>query len=250
MNVIGQSAGKSYAYLLGVYLGDGSLSYCGGREKAYFRLGAVDRDFVEMTAHAFEMVTGRKPQINTYAEKRGRDYHAIIKKDADLARRLIADTDEKENLPLKLIQGWPRDWQLAFVSGLMDSEGFVAGNSNRTNRRYYMGFKCTSPWVPDFVVLLQSLGIRIGKVQTEAPRKDGYKAPTRFTIKMQSWIDAGGYFNIARKQKRVETWNEADAYTRRAKFPRRLTSEANMPSPAIAGEDRVRTASRGAEMAL
>lgn len=248
--MIGQSAGKSYAYLLGVYLGDGSLSRCGEAEKVYFRLNAVDRDFVETAADAFELVTGIKPLINTYSEKRGRDYHTIIKKHAPLARRLLSDTNEKESIPLEIIQGWPRDWQLAFVSGLMDSEGFVGANANKTNRRYYMGFKCTSPWVPDFVVLLQSLGIKIGKVQTEAPRKEGYKAPTRFTIKMQSWIDAGGYFNIARKQKRVEEWNEAGAYERRSRHPRRLTSEANMPDPAVAGEDRVRTVSRGTEATL
>lgn len=232
MDVIGQSAGKSYAYLLGVYLGDGSLSRCGDRDKVYFRLNAVDRDFVETAARAVEVVTGRCPTINTYPEKRGRDYHAIIQKDVALAQRLLSDTNEKQAIPLADIQSWPRDWQLAFVSGLMDSEGFVAANStNTTNRRYYMGFKCTSPWVPDFVVLLQSLGIRVGKVQIEAPRKEGYKAPIRFTIKMQSWIDSGGYFNIARKQKRVDEWGEVGAYERRSRHPRRLTSEANMPDP-------------------
>lgn len=227
--MIGQSAGKSYAYLLGVYLGDGSLSRCGEKEKVYFRLSAVDRDFVEAACDAFDAVVGRRPDINTYAERRGRDYHALICKDVALARRLIGDTDEKQRLPLDMIQSWRRDWQLAFVAGLMDSEGFVGANSNPTNRRYYMGFKSTDPWVPDFIKLLQSLGVRIGKVQTEKPRKAGYKAPTRFSIKMQSWVDAGAYFNIARKQERVDAWNEADAYTRRARHPRRLTSEANMP---------------------
>lgn len=231
--MIGQSAGKSYAYLLGVYLGDGSLSPCGEAEKVYFRLSTVDRDFAEATCDAFEAVVGRRPNINTYPERRGRDYHAIICKDVTLARRLLSDTDDKKRLPIEAIQKWPRDWQLAVVSGLMDSEGFVGANSvNPTNRRYYMGFKSTDPWVPDFITLLQSLGIRIGKVQTEAPRKEGYKAPTRFTIKMQSWIDAGARFNIARKQERVDKWNEADAYTRRSRHPRRLTSEANMPDPA------------------
>jgi hypothetical protein len=234
MNVIGQSAGKSYAYLLGVYLGDGSLSYAGNVERATFRLSAVDLDFVEATADAVGVVTGKRPAINVYPEKRGRDVNAITRRDQALASRLLEETEAKQRLPLGMIQKWPRDWQMAVVAGLMDSEGFVAANSNKTNRRYYMGFKCTAPWVPDFIVLLQSLGIRIGKIQTEAPRKEGYLAPTRFTIKMQSWIDAGGYFNIARKQRRVEEWNEAGAYERRSRHPRRLTSEANMPDPALA----------------
>lgn len=231
--MIGRSAGKSYAYLLGVYLGDGSLSYAGNVERATFRLGTVDLDFAQAAADALEAVTGKQPAINTYPEKRGRDQHCISRRDRALASRLLEDTDEKQRLPLGMIQSWPRDWQMAVVVGLMDSEGFVAANGNKTNRRFYMGFKCTAPWVQDFVVLLQSLGIRIGKVQVEAPRKEGYLAPTRFTIKMQSWIDAGGYFNIARKQWRVDEWNEADAYTRRSRHPRRLTSEANMPDPAV-----------------
>lgn len=230
--MIGQSAGKSYAYLLGVYLGDGALTDCGYGPVA-FRLNVVDMDFAEATASALEAVTGKRPNIRTSPVKNGRDNHAITLTDRPLAARLLADTEAKKRIPMDVIAAWPRDWQMAFVAGLMDSEGFVAENrGNPTNRRFYMGFKCTADWVPDFIVLIQSLGIRIGKVQTEAPRKEGYRAPTRFLIKMQSWIDSGGYFHIDRKQRRVTEWGRFGAYERRAAFPRRLTSEANMPDPA------------------
>lgn len=239
--MIGQSAGKSYAYLLGVYLGDGCVTH-GGGDYIVFRLNTVDRDFAEAVASALEIMTGKLPAIIQHPVKRGRDNHAISRADRALAVRLVGDTDAKARLPIELVQSWPRDWRLAFVAGLMDSEGFVGETkANPTNRRFYMGFKCTADWVPTFVVLLQSLGIRVGKVATEAPRKPGYRAPTRFTIKMQSWIDAGGYFNIRRKQQRVEEWGSAPAYERRAKFPRRLTSEANMPdtgqSPVVIESD-------------
>ena len=227
--MIGQSAGKSYAYLLGVYLGDGCVSAYRG-DPIIFRLNTIDMDFAEAAVSALEDVTGTRPNIRQHPVKKGSDNHAITLTDRDLAARLRADTDCKNSLPLALIRSWPRDWQMAIVAGLMDSEGFVGANTNRTNRRFYMGFKCTALWVPDFIRLLELLGIKIGKVQIEAPRKEGYKAPTRFTIKMQSWIEAGGYFNIARKQNRVEEWASAGAYERRARFPRRLTSEANMPS--------------------
>jgi hypothetical protein len=88
----------------------------------------------------------------------------------------------------------------------MDSEGFVAGNSNHTGRRFYMGFKSCDAWVPEFVRILDSVGISVGKIGIERPLKLGYKTPMRFAIKMQSWVDSGARFNIARKQKRVDEW--------------------------------------------
>lgn len=233
--MIGQSAGKSYAYLLGVYLGDGCLCDFGCGRVA-FKLNVIDIDFAMATADALEAISGKRPNIVTKPVKNGSDCHIITHTHRPFAARLLEETQAKARLPLEMIQSWPRDWQMAVVVGLMDSEGFVAANGiNPTNRRFYMGFKCTADWVPDFIVLIQSLGIRIGKIQTELPRKPHYRPPTRFTIKMQSWIDSGGYFHIARKQQRVELWNEAGAYERRAKFPRRLTSEANMPDPAVIG---------------
>ena len=86
---------------------------------------------------------------------------------------------------------------MAFIVGLMDSEGFVAGNSNHTGRRYYMGFKSCDVWVPEFVQILNSVGILVGKIGIEKPLKPGYKTPRRFAIKMQSWVDSGARFNIA-----------------------------------------------------
>ena len=72
--------------------------------------------------------------------------------------------------------------------------------------RFYMGFKSCDVWVPDFVKILKSVGIEIGKIGIEKPRFPGYKTPIRFAIKMQSWIDSGARFNIVRKQARVDEW--------------------------------------------
>jgi hypothetical protein len=69
-----------------------------------------------------------------------------------------------------------------------------------------MGFKSCDAWVPDFIRILHSVGIATGKVGIERPRRKGYKTPIRFAIKMQSWIDSGARFCIARKQQRVDEW--------------------------------------------
>lgn len=230
--MIGQSADKSYAYLLGVYLGDGCVT---NTPDGYpvFRLNTIDADFADAAKQAIACLSRYSININVHAVKKSSKLnHSLRCGDTGLCRRLRNDAPGKRTLPAGILD-WPREHQLAFIAGLMDSEGFVAANStNPTNRRFYMGFKSCDPWVPDFIVLLQRLGVRIGKVQIEEPYRPGYKPPTRFTIKMQSWIDAGCYFNIRRKQDRVEEWAFAGAYEHRARRPRRLISETTRQTPA------------------
>ncbi|MCK9544484.1 MAG: hypothetical protein M0R03_20895 [Novosphingobium sp.] len=228
--MIGQSAGKSYAYLLGVFLGDG----CVTRVQGYpaFRLNTIDEDFALATKAALSEMTRRVISIHKHdVKKSSKPNHSLRCGDPEICAHLLAVTNHKLVIPA-FVHDWEKGRKLAFIQGVMDSEGFVAGNGNTTNRRYYMGYKSCDAWVPDFIRILESVGIRIGKVSAEVPRRPGYKTPTRFAIKMQSWIDSGARFGIARKQKRVDEWASSGPYERRAKFPRRLTSEANMPDTA------------------
>lgn len=227
----GQSAGKSYAYLVGVYLGDGCVTE--DQYNSIFRLNTIDRDFAETAKAALLNIGAKTVSLSTHSVKKSSNpNHSLAARGREFCARFVMDTDAKQKLP-DGIMDWSLDHKLAFIAGLMDSEGFVAANSNSTNRRFYMGFKSCDGWVPGFIKVLESVGIRIGKVQIEAPRKPGYKAPTRFTIKMQSWIDSGARFNIARKQSRVDEWAVAGAYERRAKFPRRLSSETTRRTEAV-----------------
>lgn len=226
---IGQSAGKSYAYILGVYLGDGCITKSHDGYDV-FRLNTIDRDFAETVKYSLKDLTDNAVNICTHSiKKSSKPNHALQCMCQDLCKRLNRQTERKANIP-KWVFRARKDIKLAFIAGLMDSEGFVAANkSNPTNRRFYMGYKSCDPWVPEFLDILHSVGIRTGKVSKEKPRKDGYKTPTRFHIKMQSWIDSGAYFNIRRKQDRVDQWASAGAYENRSWRPRRLSSETNMP---------------------
>lgn len=234
--MIGQSAGKSYAYLLGVYLGDGCVTHAPdryGNSLPVFRLNTIDADFAAAVKAALADLTDRAVWLGSHpVPKSTKPNYALRCGDPEICRRLVDDTKSKTELP-DMVFVMPREERLAFIAGLMDSEGFVAANkSNPTNRRYYMGYKSCDPWVPDFISLLAMAGIRIGKIGVEKPLKPGYKTPMRFAIKMQSWIDAGAYFNIRRKQARVEEWASAGAYERRATYTRRLTSETARQTPA------------------
>jgi intein-encoded DNA endonuclease-like protein len=211
-----QSAGKSFAYLLGVYLGDGCVTHVQGYDR--FRLNTIDEDFAQATSAAVEDITGRRYPVNgPYQDKRfsqSRPQYQFYCGNTDLCDRLKHQTGEKQKIPEWVFTA-DKDLRLAFIAGLMDSEGFVAENKNWTNRRFYMGFKSCDAWVLDFVRLLEETGIRTGQVYTEEPRKAHYKRPTAFRIKMQSWVDSGAYFNCSRKQRRVDEWASVGPYVQR-----------------------------------
>lgn len=226
--MIGQSAGKSFAYILGVFLGDGCVTRwqgAGRSDRLVFRLNTIDQDFAEATKAALADLSTYTATVCQHAvSKSSKPNWALACGDRALCERLVADTAKKHVIP-RYVFDWPRELKLAFIVGLMDSEGFVAGNSNHTGRRFYMGFKSCDIWVPDFVRLLKSVGIEIGKIGVEQPLKPGYKTPTRFAIKMQSWVESGARFNIARKQARVDEWAATIPDPRGLRFRAKLTSE-------------------------
>jgi intein-encoded DNA endonuclease-like protein len=209
---IGQSAGKSWAYLVGVYLGDGCVTLHQGQ--LVFRLNTIDEDFAVATKDALRAHTDRPMTIHCHSvSKSSKPNHSLRCGEWAIAQRLRDETDSKAKLP-DWIWTTDQEGRLAFIAGLMDSEGFVSRNGCG---RAYMGFKSTDLWFYDFVRVLNAAGIQVGQIGVEQPRKPGYRTPRRFTIKMASWVKSGAYFNIARKQARVDEWASAQ-----------LTSEANM----------------------
>jgi len=222
---IGQSAGKSYAYLLGVFLGDGCVTKANGYPA--FRLNTIDEDFANATMEALRVFTDRPVSCCKHdVKKSSKPNYAVRCGDPDICRNLQEVTQEKAIIPPFVFE-WPRELRAKFVEGLMDSEGYVAENRRHKTAcsRYFMGFKSCDAWVEDFHKILVGLGVRTGKVSTEKPRKPWYKVPRRFYIKMQSWVDSGLRFNIGRKQEKVDEWAAHPAYTQRARNPRRLPSE-------------------------
>ena len=205
----GPGASKSFAYVLGVYLGDGAVTLWrmeGKSDRLVYRLNTIDEDFAKATRAALADLSDYKVTLSCHPVPKSKNPNwALALGDRALCERLIADTKRKSIIP-PYVFDWPREAKLAFIVGLMDSEGFVAGNSNHTGRRFYMGFKSCDVWVPEFVQILNSVAILVGKIGIEKPLKPGYKTPRRFAIKMQSWVDSGARFNIARKQKRVDEW--------------------------------------------
>lgn len=220
---IGRSAGKSYAYLAGVLLGDGCASPIGG--KLAFRLNTIDEDFALAVKQAIKVVSDRNVTIRKeIVRKSSKPNYALYCGDEFMVSKLLERTMCKSSIGASWLSC--DEEKKALIVGLMDSEGFVAEKTqNKTGRAYYMGFKVCDLWIPEFIELLQSVGIKIGKVSKCPPYREHYKVPTRFHIKMQSWVDSGMRFNIKRKQDRVDRWARTEPYSERSRFPRKLTSE-------------------------
>lgn len=219
---IGQSAGKSYAYLQGVYLGDGCVTLHQGR--LVFRLNTIDEDFALAVQEAIEIYGGKSSICKHSVSKSSKPNYALYCGYEPLCIALRRDTDSKLRVPD--FSNYSDEAVKDFIVGVMDSEGFVAEKTeNKTGRAYYMGYKSCDVWVQDLISLMQRVGLKVGKVSKCPPYRSHYKTPTRFTIKMQSWVDSGMRFNIKRKQDRVDRWAATEPYSERSLYPRKLTSE-------------------------
>lgn len=221
LNTRRQSAGKSYAYILGVFLGDGCAS--GGM----FRLNTIDEDFAIATkTELLKLIPDAYINIRKeVVKKSSKSNYSLSYCSTEFSRKLLKETSSKTIIP-KWILASRKEVKLAFIAGLMDSEGWVKENKNNpTNRRFHMGYKSCDAFIDNFKQMLESVGVKTGKLQIEIPRQPHYKVPKSFTIKMQSWYDAGCYFRIMRKESRVKEYVSHGAYEQRSRHPRRLTSE-------------------------
>lgn len=229
--MIGQSAGKTFAYILGVYLGDGCVTRGGRKPATLFRLNSIDQEFAEETRAAYAELTGKAGSLSCHpVSKSSKPNWSLTIRDEGLTTFLVETTQAKAIIP-DYVFGWSRENRLAFIGGLMDSEGFVGANRNPSGRRYYMGFKSCDPWFADFLRILQSVGIEHGKIGVEAPRKPGYKVPRRVTLKMQSWIDSGARFVIRRKQTRVDEWANTEPNPLGLRFRAKVAPETTCTAP-------------------
>ena len=218
---IRQSADKNWEYLFGVFLGDGCVTLHTsrhGKRRPCFRLNTIDEDFARAVETALRNVSNETVCLSTHSvSKSSKPNHSLWCGDPAVCARFEIETAGKTKLPDWI---WNSDQagKLAFISGLMDSEGYATINGSGSLN---IGFKSCDVWVDDFVRLLNSAGIEVGKIAICPPLKSWYKTPKRFTIKKPSWQKAGAYFNIQRKQARVDKWAASQ-----------LISETNMPSAA------------------
>lgn len=223
---------KNFAYILGVFMGDGCVTNQ-HKVRKVFKMNTIDEDFAIAVKTALENLnTKYKPYIMTYQDKRPNRNpgYTVYCVDQELSDKLVFDTNDKTKIP-EYVFNWSEDLKKYFIVGLMDSEGYVAQKKTipkdckrLTDRSFFMGFKVCDPWALDFAKILNSIGIKIGKIRYEKSY-NGTKIPIHFGIKMQSWVEKNMWFNIERKQNRVNVWKNCEPYSERTLYPSRPSSE-------------------------
>lgn len=94
---------KSFAYVLGVYLGDGAVTLwrmTGKTDRLVFRLNTIDEDFAKATRAALADLSDYKVSLSCHpVSKSNNPNWALALGDRTLCERLIADTNRKRIIP-------------------------------------------------------------------------------------------------------------------------------------------------------
>lgn len=204
----GQSAGKSFAYVLGVYIGDGCIT----KPKKHpnysyvFRLDVIDKDFADKFAEELKNL-GCKVLPREW-ERYGKPCYIVETRDKDLTDVLLKDTDHKKIVP-DYVMKWSKDERLAFISGIMDSEGFISKRKKIMKNglpSFQMGIKMDYEMLKQIKPIMQSVGIRVGKY-TMSPSKWCTNVQTaNLSINLKSWASSNAHFNIKRKEDKVKEY--------------------------------------------
>lgn len=218
------------AYLIGMYLTDGHISLNGYSGSLCLTISVIDREFVEDSVGAYADTCGK-----IYGEPR-----RIIRENGfgngskpkpqwtiglvcnDLNRWILEKTERKGKIPNEIFSA-DKETKLSFIAGMLDGDGWAGKrkNSNCSTNAYSVGFCSASLWIYDFARILNSIGIRTGKVSTRI-LKSG-KEFHDMRIDKETFVLSGGYFRIKRKQSRINEY----AMAKLGFSPQRL----NVPPP-------------------
>lgn len=194
---------KDIAYLLGVYLSDGSISACN------FQLQVTDKDFADRT---MEVLRRLVPTTKAYVRVRNErtswnksDRYVIKVGIGELAKVFVRETNSKHHIPFDMFNaqdGIKRE----FIAGIMDGDGWISMAKRPYDigkYQYRIGIGGVEEgWIYEFHQLLQSMGVKCGKL--DRSKTDKGTPFVRFHVRPKTFFDAGLYFTIERKQKRCE----------------------------------------------
>jgi hypothetical protein len=206
---MGMSVRLARAYLLGVYIGDGHAQWTVSdiAHPVYqFVVPSMDLDLLSKTQRcikrAFPELRGRI-RISTEPRANGKGVlFRLVCHSKRLCRFLIKKTDKKMRLPIFKKPELLKE----FVAGLMDTDGWITEHGPVGKARYQMGFATTLPWTETLRKVFQQNGISVGSIQQQQRYNDNWNHCYRMYLNISTFVDAGFYFSIARKQSRIKRW--------------------------------------------
>ncbi len=212
-SISSENLNKELAYLLGVYLTDGSIS---NMESYTFSLKTIDIDFARRTLEAYKAlnpsclahVYEQLPRSRYWPDGRisqTQKQYCINVGFAKFGEFFKQQTGNKHHIPLILwnanlgIKKW-------FIAGVMDGDGWISKTSRKlypNHFQYRIGIGGVSEgWIWEFEKLLQQLGVKTLKSEIDIKPPRG-KPIVRFGMKVESFVEHGLFFTIKRKQDRL-----------------------------------------------
>jgi hypothetical protein len=189
------------SYIVGVYMGDGSV-YISMEGYGYFTHGSVDMDFLEKVANCANVIFGQKPKIKFLRKApnaNSRDMFGLHVCCTQFALWLRETTGNKGFIP-KSISSGSLEIRIAFLQGLMDSEGYISERTTKENGRTNtpsMNFSVKSEWIFDVRAMMIEIGIGVADITTSSGQY-------RYLIDPRSYMQNGLTFTIRRKRERLE----------------------------------------------
>jgi hypothetical protein len=128
--------------------------------------------------------------------------------DVEFCRRISDMTFGRQNIPINF-NLWDKTLQRELISGILDSEGYVSKTkihlyNNKEVADVKIGVGACDLWIYELHRFCQETGIKVGVI-TREKIKSG-KIFAKFTFNKKSFIENGLYFNINRKQNRIEEY--------------------------------------------
>jgi intein/homing endonuclease len=196
---------KSLAYLIGVYMSDGCVST---NKKGWkmFTLEVIDKDFAKETQSAINNILETNIRTEIYQRiepihKEKMLYKAYMG-NQELCNWLEDITGKKQYIPTIVLNS-DNILQKEFIAGIIDGEGWATIQKGK-NYRITIGFAVTSNWIFEIAKMLKQMKVKVTSIKRETNNR---KTPLwRMNINVESFVKAGLYFKIQRKQQRVLYW--------------------------------------------
>lgn len=197
--------GQALSYVVGVYFGDGCVTHrkfnSDGSENRCFTLSVIDRDFRDYTLEQCRLAfpDNKAYPYDTHREGKGMIYMLRVER---IGHYLESITGKRTIVPNFVYASKAN--KIAFLEGLLDSEGWVTDTTYLKQNVVVcvIGFAITSELAHEFKTMLESLGVKVGKIHSKAIKSGRVAKQMHFNT--TSFLASGINFHCWRKQRKVE----------------------------------------------
>jgi len=198
------------AYSIGAILGDGHMRFVpsyGNGSWYLVEVAGMDREVPERFLSEVRDVFHKDYHIIERTLNSGTKMYYGRTYQKTIYDYFHAFTHDKTEVPMEIVRG-SDEVKRDFIAGLFDTDGTVKytetwnGTRTKKNPRWQLGFSNTKLGLVGSVAsILASMNVKVGKIHVY--ERGGYRTIYTIHPNLRTFIDAGFYFQIKRKQDRL-----------------------------------------------